>query len=294
LQKTFQTVLALAASHALNYRELTLQELRLAIDQKDTLTACLLVAGHFASDMSAADYHGRVNALVEDLSAMLDKETTDELRFTQLVNYFYTKLSFSASESELFSSKHSLLDQVIDYRTGIPVTLSILFCHIAQKLGFDVHGVNFPGHFIIRYQVSAERVSYVDPLTGQFLSWQALELLYFSILGEIDDEEMPLDALDAANTEEVVLRLLQNLKAAFMKEEKYQSALLTANLLIALCPEDPYERRDRGYLLHQLVCPQVALADYKFFILKCPLDPSAQLLKLQIRQFDTTLPMVVH
>lgn len=271
-----------------------MRSLREAIDNQDTLIASLLVASKFSSDVSAVDYIARVDSLASYVEKELVHTNRDEEGFREFTKRFYTKLAFSANEQDFFASKYSLLNEVIDYRTGIPVTLSILFCYIAKKLGFDVDGVNFPGHFIIRYQASAERALFVDPLNGQFLNWQELETLYFSIIGDMDDEEMPADALDAAQPEEIVVRLLQNLKAAFIKEEKYQSALATIELLIQFCPDDPYERRDRGYLLHQLECPQVALADYQYFIRQCPQDPGAQLLKLQIRHLNTEPPMVLH
>jgi len=51
---------------------------------------------------------------------------------------------------------------------------------------------------------------------------------------------------------------------------------------LQLCPDDPYERRDRGYLLHQLDCPQVAVADYQFFIDQCPSDPSIEMIRTQV------------
>lgn len=270
------------------------QLLRQAIAEQDTLTASLLVAGKFCESITAEDYISRVEVLSARMSQMLDGTLDDEQRFRQLVSYFYTDLAFSGNEQDFFASRYSLLNEVIDYRTGIPVTLSILFCHIASQQGFDVCGVNFPGHFIIRYQASAERALFVDPLNGNFLNWQELESLYFSILGEIEEEEMPCEALEAANTEEIVVRLLNNLKAAFIKEEKYQQALATVELLVTLRPDDPYERRDRGYLLHQLECPQVALADYQYFIRKCPQDPAAQLLKIQLRHLSGQSALVLH
>lgn len=270
---------------------LSLQE---AIKNQDTLTASLLVASHFSPGISATDYQARVDELTQAMVDDMMLFDNDENGFKELVKRFYTKLAFSGSEDDFFSSKYSLLNEVIDYRTGIPVTLSILFCHIAEKLGFNVAGVNFPGHFLIRYQSSEDRAMFVDPLNGKFLNWQDLEKLYFSILGDIEEEEMPAEAVAAAAPEEIVLRLLQNLKAAFIKEEKYQAALATIEMLIYFCPDDPYERRDRGYLLHQLECPQVALADYQYFIRQCPQDPAAQLLKLQIRHLSSVPPMVFH
>ncbi|WP_342807464.1 tetratricopeptide repeat protein [Alteromonas sp. M12] len=70
---------------------------------------------------------------------------------------------------------------------------------------------------------------------------------------------MPSDTLNVASTEEILVRLLHNLKASYIREENYQMALRAVDLLIELCPDDPYERRDRGFLLHQLECPQVAI-----------------------------------
>ena len=151
-----------------------------------------------------------------------------------------------------------------------------------------------PGHFLIRFQISSERVQFLDPLNGNVLTWPDLEALYFSILGDLDEDEMPEDALEAAGAEETVVRLLNNLKAAFIKEEKFNQALATTDLLVLLNPDDPYERRDRGFLLHQLECAQMAMDDYNYFIQKCPQDPSAQLLKLQLRKLANNKPSILH
>lgn len=271
-----------------------MQKLKQAIADQDVLSASLIVASKFSSTATEQTYLSRVETLSDTVQQKLDPELKGEARFRQFVQLFYTQLAFSGNESDFFASKYSLLNEVIDYRTGIPVTLSILFCHIARRQGFDVYGVNFPGHFLIRYQVSPERALFIDPLNGKLLTWQELESLYFSILGEIDEEEMPEEALEAAGTEETVVRLLHNLKAAFIREEKYQQALATVELLVHLNPDDPYERRDRGDLLHQLECPQVALADYQYFIRQCPQDPAAQLLKLQLRKLNTSKSIILH
>ena len=271
-----------------------MQRLKQAIDAEDLFAASLLVAKTFCDDVSEDSYRSRVDALTESVRCQLDDDLSQEQRFLQMVKVFYRQLAFSGNEKDFFASKYSLLHEVIDYRTGIPVTLAILFCHIANKLGFDVNGVNFPGHFLIRFQVSADKAQFFDPLNGNMLSWPELEALYFSILGDLDEDEMPEDALEAAGAEETVVRLLNNLKAAFIKEEKFKQALATTDLLVSLNPDDPYERRDRGFLLHQLQCEQLALDDYNYFIKKCPQDPSAQILKLQLRKLVAHKPDVLH
>ncbi|GAA0858264.1 SirB1 family protein [Aliiglaciecola litoralis] len=274
--------------------EANVTALHQAIVDQNTLLAGLLVTRQFTTATDVSSYLDMIDSLAEDVKASMDMQLDESLRFKQFSRFFYTQLAFSSNENDFFDSKYCLLDKVIDYRTGIPVTLAIVFSAIAQRLGFDVTGVNFPGHFLIRYCNADKRTIFIDPLTGKILDWQELERLYLSIVGDSDDDEMPAGVLDCASTEEIVVRMLHNLKASFIREEKYQNALRAVDLLIGLSPNDPYERRDRGFLLHQLECPQVAKADYQFFIEHCPQDPSAQLLKLQMRHWDSMSRVILH
>ena len=105
---------------------------------------------------------------------------------------------------------------------------------------------------------------------------------------------MPPEALLSASCEESVVRLLHNIKAAYIAAQDYQPALLAVELLIELCPDDPYERRDRGLLLHQLDCLQLAVADYQYFIRQCPKDPASPLLAAQVQQMAAEARAVFH
>ena len=87
-----------------------------------------------------------------------------------------------------------MLDYVIDYRTGIPVSLAIVFQSMGKILGFDACGVNFPGHFLIKCRFNNHPDIYIDPINGKQLSRQDLESLYYSILHRIEDEKMPNEA----------------------------------------------------------------------------------------------------
>ncbi|GAC13542.1 SirB1 family protein [Aliiglaciecola lipolytica] len=271
-----------------------MKALHQAISDKNPLLASLLLTRQFKNSVDVLMYVAQIGVLANEVKKHIDPNASENHRFQQLVDSFYTQLAFSGDENDFFNSKYSLVDQVIDYHTGIPVTISIVFAAIAKQLGFNVSGVNFPGHFLIRFQSQDHRLHFIDPLTGKTIKWQELEKLYFSIVGETDEEQMPSETLNMATTEEIIVRLLHNLKASFIREENYHQALNAVDLLIEFCPDDPYERRDRGFLLHQLECPQVAKADYQFFIKHCPQDPSAQLLKLQMRHWDSHVQVVLH
>lgn len=273
-----------------------MQRLKQAIADNDVLTASLLVSIKLdgGDRLELSTYLERITEWSQQARVEGYVFPINEAAFTRLIKYFYVDLAFSDNPQNYFSCQYSLLNKVLDYRTGIPVSLAIVFQSIAVHLGFDVKGVNFPGHFLLRYQVTPERILYVDPSNGNFLSFADLENLYFNILSEIDDERMPIEALQAASCDEIIVRLLHNLKASYINEKKYQQALCAVELLVALCPEDPYERRDRGFLLHQLDCTQVAIADYQYFIRQCPKDPANQLLEAQVRQLNDSPPVVLH
>ncbi|MFT6897448.1 MAG: regulator of sirC expression with transglutaminase-like and TPR domain [Paraglaciecola sp.] len=271
-----------------------MKTLKEAIECGDLLSGGLLVSTltNPRAGGSLADYQAKFAQWCTEARLSADVFQVNDGAFTRFIHYFYRQLAFSGDAQHDFSCKHSLIDSVMDYRTGMPVSLAIIFVAIAGKLGFDVQGVNFPGHFLLRYLGEDQRAKYLDPKSGNWLSESDLSYLYFSVLSEIDNETMPEEALYAASSEEILVHLLHNIKAAYIHERKYEQALMTVELLIDLCPNNPYERRDRGILLHELHCPQLAIADYQYFIRQCPKDPAATLLEMQVRNMEVNSPVM--
>lgn len=191
-------------------RTMNLQPLKHAIEEQDIFTAALLVNRFFQPDLKLSVYQHKLAQMAAEFQ--VDNSISAEQKFKLLVEYFYKHLAFSGNEQDFFSSKYSLLSHAIDYRTGIPATIAVIFSELARLQGLKVTGVNFPGHFLLRFDVNADRAIFVDPLNGNILSWSELEAMYFYILGELEEEQMPVEALDAAKVEEVVVRLLSTLR----------------------------------------------------------------------------------
>jgi regulator of sirC expression with transglutaminase-like and TPR domain len=272
-----------------------LKELKQAIFNGDYLMASLLLARVFQPCSFQLDnYQDKADLMIEQAKIFIGSTDITAANFKRFIQFFYAELLFSGDGKNNFSCEHSLLNNVLDYRTGVPVSLAIVFQSMASKIGFDVCGVNFPGHFLIKCRLSHQPNIYLDPLNGKQLTRQDLESLYFTILNEIEDEKMPDEALDEASCDETIVRLLHNLKASYINEKRYSKALTAVELLVDLCPNDPYERRDRGFLLHQLDCTQVAMVDYQYFIRKCPEDPATQLLQAQLQQLSELTPAIFH
>ncbi|MEP0356447.1 MAG: tetratricopeptide repeat protein [Paraglaciecola sp.] len=272
-----------------------MKELKQAIIDKDCLLAALNVAVAFQKDSGCLQqYLQQMDNWKTQASVYINSTELTEHSFRRFIEFFFVQLAFSGSDKYYFSSQYSLLTQVLEYRTGMPVSLAIIFQSLGNSLGFDIHGVNFPGHFLVKCKFNNAPAVFVDPLNGKQLSRGNLEKLYFSILNEFEDEGMPEEALNEACCEETLVRLLHNLKCAYISEKKYTEALGVVDTLVQLCPNDPYERRDRGFLLHQLDCTQVAIADYQFFISQCPKDPATQLLQAQLQHLNEQTPAVFH
>lgn len=272
-----------------------MKSLKQAIQEENTLFASMLIAKEFTHDDCVNCCERQIEALstrtLAHLSGFKDDKQT---RIVALVDFFYSQLLFSDDHQTEYSSRNLLINQVLAYRTGNTLPLAIVFCELAKRAGLYASGVNFPGYFLIRIECAANNAFFLDPITGKFLSCQQLELYYLKFLDSADDPVMPSEALDAASTEEVIVKLLQDIKTAFLYEDNLAFALETIELLITLRPDDPYERRDRGFLLQQLECPQMAKLDYQYFINHCPQDPDAQILKTQMQKWQNQNQPIFH
>ncbi len=269
-----------------------MQRLQQAIEQKNTFMASLYLAEFFQPSLDITNHIQQVEYFIRGAFKVINKEGEVELKLKQLLDYFYGDLAFTSDENQLFSPNYNFLDKVIDYRTGIPITLSVLLCQVGRAVGLRMQEVAFPGHFLIRVEVTDQRYWYIDPLTGHRLEWQQLEHLYHVMTDE-EPEALPHELLQPASCEETVIRMLHSIKASLINEGMLHQALSCSELLLQLSPDDPYERRDRGFLLHQLDCPQLALEDYHFFVEKCPSDPITELLKAHMNNIQVS-EVVLH
>lgn len=272
-----------------------MQELVKAISDDKQLQASWLITKKFSSVEDSFDLDSELALLSEKMSASVSGCNQDlKLQCQMFIDTFFSTLLFSIDTRLNYSSKTLLLNKVLSNRTGDPVSLSIVFCELAKQCGLQASGVNFPGCFLIRLESSPDSAIFIDPLTRRICSFQQLQVHYQSLFEQENISDMPEEALNPASSAEVVIKLLQELKTAFLYEDNLAQALEVIELLIFLCPEDPYERRDRGFLLQQLECTQMAKLDYQYFIHHCPTDPDAQFLKTQIQNWDSQIQQIWH
>lgn len=173
----------------------------------------------------------------------------------------------------------------LNQRLMSPVVKAVIVCEIINACGFSSNLVFVPSKVMVRILCDEQYAIVFDAVTGESLDWHELDLR----LDELDGDPSQHD-FTSMSRQAILIEYLSSLKNALIHEKEFEKALLCVDLLLSLNPDDPLQRRDRGFLLHQLDCFKVAVDDYRFFVEKCPKDPAAQLLKIQLDNITLSNP----
>ena len=188
-----------------------------------------------------------------------------------LAQHLFESEGFSGNATDYYDPRNSFLNEVLDRRIGIPLTLSIVYMEVGQRLGLSISPISFPTHFLVRVRIG-ELDIVVDPFNkGRVLSNDTLIQQLIPLLG---DRERAEDFLPAALANvprrEVIARMLRNLKAIYVSGKDWSRALRISNHLLDVDPQQSNELRDRAHLYAALECPQAALEDYGRYLRQQP------------------------
>jgi len=186
-----------------------------------------------------------------------------------LNQFFYKDLGFAGNVNDYYASDNSFIHRLVETRRGIPISLAVLWLELAQGMGLDAKGVNFPGHFLIKISLPVGQ-AVMDPMSGQSFSREDLiEMLEpYRLAGDVGaDFEIPLGLyLQAAPNRDVLVRMLRNLKEIYKSQKHGDLWLAVQERLVVLMPDAWSEYRDRG-LAHALLGQHAqALADLECYV----------------------------
>jgi regulator of sirC expression with transglutaminase-like and TPR domain len=189
-------------------------------------------------------------------------------RFNEFV---FGELGFGPNEPEYNDPRNSFLNDVIDRRVGIPITLSLVYTELCSRLGLPAVGVGFPGHFLVKWMGPPEAL--IDPFFRKVISRdECLERLKANYGPQARlDEEM----LAPATSREIVVRMLRNLKHNYLGRGDWPRALAAVDRALIVCPQDAGELRDRGLLYSRLECFAAAVRDLERYLELAPQGPLA-------------------
>lgn len=227
--------------------------------------AALLIAAEDEAhrNVEVERYLKKLDALGAEARAAMESAGAGE---TEAFNRFlFEQKRFTGNQLDYYDPRNSFLNEVIDRRLGIPITLSVIYIEVGRRAGLDVEGVGLPGHFIVRVRELGEREDFlVDPFHGAMLTREdcqdRLDTVYDGLV-RLSDEH-----LRRSSAVEILVRMLRNLKTIYMRSNLYRQALSCADRILLMTPDDAGEHRDRGIILANLESFTEAALEMEFYL----------------------------
>ena len=207
-----------------------------------------------------------------------------------LNRYLFEELGFEGNGRNYYDPRNSLLHLVVERRTGLPITLSVVYMEVGRRAGLRVEGIGLPGHFVVRAEGDDGEPVLVDPFHGRTLDEDDCQ----QRLDEIYGGQVPLaeEHLRGVGAREILVRLLTNLKGVYAQARLYRRALACAERILTLAPYALSERRDRGVLLAELGRLPEAVADLRAYLKLAENAPDAGPVREQLKKTETRLAMM--
>jgi len=208
--------------------------------------AALLIAGEEYPGLDLLRYVAKLEALAAAVRP--DVTATDEpiTKIEYLNAHLFEERGFRGNTQEYYDPRNSFLNDVLDRRLGIPITLSVVYMEVGRRVGMPLQGIGMPGNFIMKY-ADAEEDIYIDPFSkGRILSREACE----NLLQDIYGEPVPFQEtfLAPVTKKQILSRILMNLKAIYVHTKDYLKALSVVERQLIIQPNTEQEVKDRAAL----------------------------------------------
>lgn len=243
-----------------SFREMaSLDEDALPLDR-----AALIMALEEYPEMDIASYLRRLDTLAARVEVMLGTDRNAINVIESINEILFVQEGLRGNEDDYYDPRNSFLNEVLDRRLGIPISLSVIYMEIAKRINFPIQGIGFPGHFLIKH-VAKGRDIVIDAFhLGRILTPNECQ----ELLDKIHNGAMVLNPtlMQPLGKRAILTRMLYNLKEVYIQKEQQLKALSTIEKILMLNPWTPSEIRDRGLLYMQTGLFANAVADLESYL----------------------------
>ena len=244
----------------------------------DLPRAALLVASEEYPDLDPAPYLARLDALAVVLRERLAGERTPDRQVAVLNALLFGEEGFRGNTAHYYDPRNSYLNDVLDRRLGIPITLALIYVAIGRRAGLPLCGVGMPAHFVVAYEAPNRLL--IDPFNcGRVLSLADCQEMLRQAYGASATLEPA--HLEATSPRLILARLITNLKVAYQRSGDLVRALRASEQLSLVLPTAA-ELRDRGLLRYRLADLSGAAADLGQYLEFEPAAPDAEAIRRQL------------
>ncbi len=238
-----------------------------ATSDVDLVHAALLLAAIDNSELDLDSYREQVDEMADELSSLLPDDPSDTEKMETLHSYLFDELGYHGSRTNYGSASNSYLNEVIDDREGLPITLSLLYMELARRIELTVDGVGLPGHFVVGVHLGDESPQLVDVFDrGSLMTLDAAKERVQSLSGRPWNDEY----LAPYTGQQIIVRMLRNLLSVANGKEDPEAALRYVNSLLALEPDSATDRMFRAVLCYNTSRVEQGLEDVDWVLKREP------------------------
>ncbi len=205
-------------------------------------------------ELDISKYIEKLKEIGNSLQFSIKKSDNPTLKISILNEHLFEHLGFMGDKDDYYNPKNNFLNDVIEKKSGIPITLAIIYTEIAKYIGLDLRIVGFPSHIVVKY--GEEMI--LDPFNGgKLLTIDDLNDILFQNYGE--EVKFSPEYLNEIMPEKILIRVTRNLKNSYVQSYAYDMAMRCINMTLALEPISSEEIRDKGILEDRLLNHDQAL-----------------------------------
>ncbi|MEB3342640.1 transglutaminase-like domain-containing protein [Okeania sp.] len=267
------------------YRQLFYSEINQSDEQIDLAKAALYLALEDDREFDPDEYLNALDTMANEVQETLP-ESLYPLRIIKSINkYLYNDLGLTGNTTNYYDPKNSFLNQVIERRTGIPITLSLVYLEIAKRINFPMVGIGMPGHFLIQPDFEEAGI-FVDAFNqGEILFPQDCQERLAQIYGQ--PVELQPQFFATISNKQFLARILTNLKVIYLNRNEGLKAIAAIDRILLLFPNAVVEKRDRGVLYCQLNFWAEARQDLESYVVNIPQAEDAEIIRQLLAKMIT-------
>ncbi len=260
------------------------QEINQPEEEIDLAKASLFFAKAEYPDINVAKYLDILERISQEIEVQLTPERYPLKVVKTINNYLFNQLDFRGNRQNYYDPDNSFLHHVIERKVGIPISLSVIYLAIAQRLNFPMVGIGMPGHFLIRPEFEGVGF-FVDAFNrGEIIFEEDCQ----ARLDENYQQQLQLNPIWLApvSKKQILVRMLNNLKFIYLHRQEINKALSTMSGILKIFPENVAEIRDRGLLYYQINRWDEAIIDLEYFLKVSPKSEDAPMIEILLEKMN--------
>jgi len=263
----------------------------IADEKIDLLRAALTFARPEYPGLDESRYLGLIDEYADRVRSRRGESEDPAHTIASINVVLFQQEGFAGNQSEFYDPRNSYLNDVLDRKLGIPISLSVIYMEVAQRVGLPVFGVGLPGHFLLKhYDLNGNQI-FIDPyVAGRLLSPAECQ----TRLDEVYGGQMPLqpEFLNSVSRRQILTRMLNNLRSIYISQRNFKKALTIVDFILAIHPRSPDDLRQRALLRYNEGMLRPAIEDLEEYLRLAPDASDAEEMKQTVLSIRRSIAMM--